>query len=65
LERCWLAIVHGPDFVSDRLSKALRTQLGWLGTIEVIFQDQIPRNGMGKIERNRLRNLAQTRVAQA
>jgi acyl-coenzyme A synthetase/AMP-(fatty) acid ligase len=60
LERCWLAIVRSPDFVADQLSPALRVQLGWLGTIQVIFVDQIPRNEMGKIERSRLKGLVRS-----
>jgi acyl-coenzyme A synthetase/AMP-(fatty) acid ligase len=65
LERCWLAIVHGPTSCRTGCPRRCELSLGGLERIEVIFQDQIPRNGMGKIERNRLRNLAQARGAQA
>lgn len=57
-ERCWLAIVAGEGFDAAALGEALKPQLTAADTINWLHVDRLPRNAMGKIERNRLRDEA-------
>ena len=58
LDRCWLAIVTKPGFDETHLSNALVAQLRWLTSIRLLKLDQLPRNAMGKVQRDQLRALA-------
>ncbi len=60
LDRCWLALVTKPDFTNATLYAALKRQLSWLTQIELLKLEQLPRNDMGKVQRDRLRALAST-----
>ncbi len=55
IEHCSLAIVAAPGLVVSRLVDALQVQLKWLENIQVLPLDEIPRNHMGKVQRDRLR----------
>ena len=59
LDQCWLAIVPNEDFSTEALAGALSRQLGWLEKINWMTLEAIPRNQMGKVERLRLRHLAE------
>ena len=59
LDRCWLAIVPKPHFDEARLTEALVEQLRWMTSIRLLKLDTLPRNAMGKVQRDRLRALAQ------
>lgn len=58
LDRCWLAVVATDDFDEARLTQALATRLHWISNIRLIRLDRLPRNAMGKVERDQLRALA-------
>lgn len=55
LDRCWLAVVTKPGFTDAQLSAALGAQLDWLTQIKLLKLDQLPRNRMGKVQRDQLR----------
>ncbi|MDO6415160.1 fatty acid--CoA ligase family protein [Sphingomonas sp. BIUV-7] len=59
-ERCWLAFAVEDGFEEQALGEALRPQLAAAERISWLHVDRLPRNAMGKIERNRLRDLART-----
>ena len=63
LDTCWLAVTAAPDFDSEALSRHLARQ-GGLPAPRYAWIQQIPRNAMGKVERNVLRDavLAATRA---
>lgn len=58
LDRCWLAVVPKPGFDKGQLFEALASQLAWLTSIRLLRLDQLPRNAMGKVQRDQLRVLA-------
>lgn len=62
-ERCWLAIVAGEDFEEQALTAALSGQVALVHTLHWFRVASLPRNAMGKVERNRLRQSA--RLVQA
>ncbi len=53
IEACWLAVVRGPGFDRDQLSSILKGAR--LPEVRFAWSEAIPRNAMGKIERERLR----------
>lgn len=58
LDQCWLAVVQGPGFDRDRLVAHLSGYGGALPPVRFAWIAEIPRNAMGKIERDRLRKEA-------
>jgi long-chain acyl-CoA synthetase len=54
IERCYLALVRKPDFNPEGIRAALARQLAFVREIQITIVDEIPRNAMGKIERDRL-----------
>jgi oxalate---CoA ligase len=58
LARCFLALAVTEDFDSERLGIALKQQLRFLPTIHVLKLPALPRNAMGKVEREKLREMA-------
>ena len=57
-ERCWIAVVAGEEFSERELAQALSDALIAAEEIGWLRMDRLPRNAMGKIERNRLRDQA-------
>ncbi|MDZ4373702.1 MAG: AMP-binding protein [Phenylobacterium sp.] len=55
LEHCWLAVVADPGFERETLARHLGVHPG-LPPVRLAWIDAIPRNAMGKVERNRLRD---------
>ncbi|THD63306.1 AMP-binding protein [Phenylobacterium sp.] len=55
LDRCWLAVVQDEDFDRERLIAHLAAQSEGLPPFRFAWIAEIPRNAMGKVERNRLR----------
>ena len=56
LGKPWLAVVRGDDLDEAQLARALQIPL--LPPVHVAWIDEIPRNGMGKIQRDQLRTAA-------
>lgn len=64
LQRCWLAIVQGPGFAEAALVATLRRPaLAFLDRLQWIGLNEIPRNAMGKVRRDRLAVLVGERFA--
>lgn len=57
LERCWLALVADRTVDGAHLRHALGRQLDFVVQIAFVLVPEIPRNAMGKIDRNRLREI--------
>ncbi|MET0252134.1 MAG: fatty acid--CoA ligase family protein [Novosphingobium sp.] len=57
-ERVWIAVVANEAFSEPALAQALRHQLADAEKISWLKVDRLPRNAMGKVERNRLRDRA-------
>ncbi len=55
LDQCWLAVVQGEGFDRARLVEHLNGYGGALPPLRFAWIAEIPRNAMGKIERNQLR----------
>jgi acyl-CoA synthetase (AMP-forming)/AMP-acid ligase II len=60
-EMPWIAIVRGPDANENEISKAL--MIPGLPPAHVVWIDRIPRNPMGKINREELRTAAKSHIA--
>ena len=58
LDQCWLAVVQGVGFDRARLVAHLKSYGAALPSVRFAWIEEIPRNAMGKIERNRLRSEA-------
>jgi acyl-CoA synthetase (AMP-forming)/AMP-acid ligase II len=56
LDQCWLAVVQGVGFDRERLVAHLNGYGDALPRLRFAWIAEIPRNAMGKIERNRLRD---------
>lgn len=57
-ERCWIAVVVTDDFSEQAFAEALRRPIFAAEKISWLKLDRLPRNSMGKIERNALRDHA-------
>jgi 2,3-dihydroxybenzoate-AMP ligase len=57
--QCCVALVRGPEFDRDVMVAQLTERLPWLPSVRLLFVDRIPRNAMGKVERNALAALTQ------
>jgi acyl-CoA synthetase (AMP-forming)/AMP-acid ligase II len=58
LDVCWLGIVRTNDYSDESLSRALEGQLVTLNMIKVLWLESMPRNALGKVDRNELRAMA-------
>ena len=58
VETCWVAFVANVSLDSAAFDEFVRVRLPWLTRLSWIQLEKLPRNQMGKIERNRLRDLA-------
>lgn len=58
LEQCWLALVITPGVTLAQIEAVLKHQLIWLKRIKLLPLEILPRNEMGKVQRDQLRNLA-------
>lgn len=55
IDQCWLAVVAGEGFDRAHLIRQLEQHRPRLPRVRLAFIEQIPRNAMGKVERQRLR----------
>ncbi len=55
LDECWLAVVRGEDFQRARLVELIASHGDVFPPVRFAWIDEIPRNGMGKVDRRRLR----------
>ncbi len=65
VETPFIAVVRGADHKPGELMGKLKARWPTLRGVQVAFVRQIPRNGMGKIERQRLRQQAMAAMTQA
>ena len=65
VETPFIAVVRGADHKPGELMGKLKARWPTLRGVQVAFVGQIPRNGMGKIERQRLRQQAMAAMTQA
>jgi 2,3-dihydroxybenzoate-AMP ligase len=56
LDQCWLAVVQGADFDRARLVSHLSSYGEVMPQVRFAWIEEIPRNAMGKIQRDRLRD---------
>ncbi len=56
IDHCWLAVVQGEGFDRAMLLQQLQQHRPALPPVRFAFTDAIPRNAMGKVERQRLRD---------
>lgn len=63
LERCWLSVVTNAEFAGERLERCVSEHLPWLRNLLWVTVQSIPRNAMGKIDRNQLRGAAHAFMA--
>lgn len=55
LDRCWMSIVTNADFVQEVLERRIHECVPWVSVVFWRPVEAIPRNAMGKIQRNLLR----------
>ena len=63
VERCAIAVVPGEDFDETALTRAAASRLMLVQRTEVIRVDSLPRNMMGKVERLKLREMMERKLA--
>jgi O-succinylbenzoic acid--CoA ligase len=59
-ERCWIAVVAGGAFSEAAFTEAMKVPLLVAEKISWVLLDELPRNAMGKIDRNVLRERARS-----
>nr|WP_164549418.1 fatty acid--CoA ligase family protein [Tsuneonella rigui] len=59
-ERCWIAVVAGGAFSEAAFTDAMKVPLLVAEKISWVLLDELPRNAMGKIDRNVLRERARS-----
>jgi len=59
----WVAVVRGPDYDQSLLAAAFSRSFPRLPAIRFVHADLIPRNGMGKVQRNLIREQVQRTLA--
>jgi len=59
----WVAVVRGPDYDQSQLAAAFARAFPRLPAIRFVHADLIPRNGMGKVQRNVIREQVQRTLA--
>jgi len=61
----WVAVVRGPDYDQSQLAAAFARAFPQLPAIRFVHADLIPRNAMGKVQRNAIREQVQRTLAGA
>jgi len=59
----WVAVVRGPDYDQSMLAAAFAQAFPQLPAIRFVHADLIPRNAMGKVQRNLIREQVQRTLA--
>jgi len=59
----WVAVVRGPDYDQSMLAAAFAQAFPQLAAIRFVHADLIPRNAMGKVQRNLIREQVQRTLA--
>lgn len=65
IDHCWLAVVQREGFEREHLTRIIAAEGSKLPPVRFAWSEVVPRNAMGKIERDRLRQVTMAALAKA